>query len=278
MNLAIRLSLLFLSALLVSSCASTWNTTGGIPQYSDASIQKSLWEIKLENLNPPVKKPTVAVYKFTDQTGQKRQNSGGGTSFSSAVTQAPDVYLVRALKRAAKGEFFKVVDRTMLDSVTRERQLIRQTRQSYDGEGAKQLPALTFAGMIVAGGIVGYDSSTETGGQGARYLGIGSSREYSIDTVTVSLRLISVATGEVLLDVISSNTIISTAYGGDVFRFIEQGTELVEIESGVTYNESVSIATQRAIETGVLELVETGKRQGFWTYKEARKGLEKEDD
>ena len=166
----------------------------------------------------------------------------------------------------------------MLDSVTRERQLIRQTRQSYDGEGAKQLPALTFAGMIVAGGIVGYDSSTETGGQGARYLGIGSSREYSIDTVTVSLRLISVATGEVLLDVISSKTIISTAYGGDVFRFIEQGTELVEIESGVTYNESVSIATQRAIETGVLELVETGKRQGFWTYKEARKGLEKEDD
>ena len=270
--------MLFLSALLVSSCASTWNTTGGIPQYSDASIQKSLWEVKLENLNPPVKKPTVAVYKFTDQTGQKRQNSGGGTSFSSAVTQAPDVYLVRALKRAAKGEFFKVVDRTMLDSVTRERQLIRQTRQSYDGEGAKQLPALTFAGMIVAGGIVGYDSSTETGGQGARYLGIGSSREYSIDTVTVSLRLISVATGEVLLDVISSKTIISTAYGGDVFRFIEQGTELVEIESGVTYNESVSIATQRAIETGVLELVETGKRKGFWTYKEARKGLEKEDD
>jgi len=269
MNTAIRLLSLFLSALLVSSCASTaWEEgLATIPSFKDAQVQESLWSKELASIYPPVRKPTVAVYQFTDQTGQKRQNAGGGTSFSSAVTQAPDVYLVRALKRAAKGEFFKVVDRTMLDSVTRERQLIRQTRQSYDGEDAKKLPALTFAGMIIAGGIVGYDSSTETGGQGARYLGIGSSREYSVDKVTVSLRLISVATGEVLLDVITSKTILSTAYGGDVFRFIEQGTELVEVESGVTFNESVSIATQRAIEVGVLELIESGNSHGFWTYK-----------
>jgi len=79
------------------------------------------------------------------------------------------------------------------------------------------------------------------------------------------MRLVSVSTGEVLLDVITSKTILSTASSGDVFRFIEQGTELIEIESGVTQNESVSIATQRAIEAGVLELIMQGSNKKYWT-------------
>lgn len=93
------------------------------------------------------------------------------------------------------------------------------------------------------------------------------SREFSRDTVTINIRLVSVATGEVLLDVITSKTILSVRFGGDVFRYVEQGTRLVEIESGTARNESVSIATQRAIETGVLELIELGNRKGFWTFK-----------
>ena len=36
------------------------------------------------------------------------------------------------------------------------------------------------------------------------------------------------------------------------------------LESGVTQNESVSIATQRAIEAGVLELIRHGNDKGFW--------------
>ena len=268
MRMAIRLLSVSLLGILVSSCASVDGLK--IPAVEKPTVQKTLLEQELINVLPPVRKPTVAVYQFTDQTGQKRQNSGGGTSFSSAVTQAPGAYLVRALKLASRGSFFTVVDRTLLDSLTRERQLIRQTRQSYDGEGAKKLPALTFAGMIIAGGIVGYDTSVETGGAGARYLGIGASKQYSIDTVTVNIRLVSVATGEVLLDVISTKTILSTANGGDVFKFIEQGTELVEIESGVTKNESVSIATQRAIEAGVLGLIEAGAERGFWKFVDVR--------
>ena len=172
--------------------------------------------------------------------------------------------MIRALTRASNGKFFRVVDRQILDHLTRERQLIRQTRQSYEGNDSQKLPALTFAGMIIAGGIVGYDTSVDTGGAGARYLGIGTSREFSRDTVTINIRLVSVATGEVLLDVISTKTILSTGIGGDVFKFIEQGTELVEIESGMTQNESVSIATQRAIEAGVLELIRLGLLKGFW--------------
>lgn len=259
-------SLLFLSVILVSSCTSLGGGDFAIPTKEQPKVQLTLLQEELKNVLPPVRKPTVAVYQFTDQTGQKRQNSSGGTSFSSAVTQAPDVYLIRALKRASNGNFFRVVDRQVLDFVTRERQLIRQTRESYEGNDSQKLPALTFAGMIIAGGIVGYDTSIETGGAGARYLGIGSSSQYSIDTVTINLRLVSVATGEVLLDVITSKTILSQAFGGDVFKFIEQGTELIEIESGITSNESVSIATQRAIETGVLELIVRGNQLGFWTF------------
>ncbi len=233
MKTVVRLSLLSLLVILGSSCASR-NSQLVLPKPEEPQVQLTLLQQELKDVAAPNRKPTVAVYQFTDQTGQKRQNSSGGTSFSSAVTQAPSVYLIRALKRASNGEFFRVVDRQVLDHVTRERQLIRQTRQSYEGEGSKKLPALTFAGMIIAGGIVGYDTSVETGGAGARYLGIGSSREYSVDTVTINMRLVSVSTGGVLLDVITSKTILSTASSGDVFRFIEQGTELIEIESGVT--------------------------------------------
>lgn len=268
MKTVARLSLLFLSGILVSSCTTFGGTKWDIPAKPDpVQVQSSLLVKELQNIEPPIRKPTVAIYSFTDQTGQKRQNANGGTSFSSVVTQAPEVYLIRALTRASEGNFFKVVDRTALDWLTKERQLIRQTRTSYEGNGAKKLPALTFAGMIIAGGIVGYDHSTESGGAGARYLGIGSSREFSRDTVTINIRLVSVATGEVLLDVITSKTILSVRFGGDVFRYVEQGTRLVEIESGTARNESVSIATQRAIETGVLELIELGNRKGFWTFK-----------
>ena len=160
--------LLFPLVILVSSCASLGGGDFEIPTREEPEIQFTLLQQELIDVGAPTRRPTLAVYQFTDQTGQKRQNSAGGTSFSSAVTQAPDVYLIRALTRAGNGKFFKVVDRQILDHLTRERQLIRQTRQSYDGKDANKLPALTFAGMIIAGGIVGYDTSIDTGGAGAR--------------------------------------------------------------------------------------------------------------
>ena len=44
------------------------------------------------------------------------------------------------------------------------------------------------------------------------------------------------------------------------------GTELVEIEGGFTENESVSIALQRAVETGVLNIITIGIERGYWKY------------
>ena len=92
---------------------------------------------------------------------------------------------------------------------------------------------LLFAGILIEGGVVGYDSNIMTGGRGARTLGIGYSKQYRQDAVTVSMRAVSVLTGEVLLNVQTRKTILSYGEGGDIFRFIEQGTQLVEYEDGV---------------------------------------------
>lgn len=237
------------------------------PQRIDkAEIQEFVFNKELRDLPPVVQKPTIAIYSFSDLTGQ-RKPSENLSSFSTAVTQAPEVFLIRALRGAGYGEVFQVVERKGLENLSKERQLIKSTRDSYEGEGINKLPPLLFAGLIIEGGVVGYDTNTMTGGAGARYLGIGASKRYVKDTVTVSLRLVSVATGEVLIDVISTKTILSVGYSQDVFRFVEVGTALVEVENGTAQNESVNIATQKAIEEAVLQLVKDGKAKGYWQFK-----------
>ena len=52
--------------------------------------------------------------------------------FSTAVTQAPEALLIRALKHAANGKFFRVVERVGLENLTKERQLIRSTRENFE--------------------------------------------------------------------------------------------------------------------------------------------------
>ena len=49
--------------------------------------------------------------------------------------------LIEALRDAGRGNWFVVVERTGLDGLTRERQLIKNTRQTYAGEGENILKA-----------------------------------------------------------------------------------------------------------------------------------------
>jgi curli production assembly/transport component CsgG len=123
---------------------------------------------------------------------------------------------------------------------------------------------MLFAGMILEGGVIGYDSNVETGGNGARYLGIGGSAQYRRDSVVVSLRAVSTLTGEVLLNVQTYKTILSVGMGGDVFRFLDMDTKLLELETGVTQNESVTWAVRSATEAAVLAMIEQGDKRGFW--------------
>ena len=229
--------------------------------------------IDLLNLPPAQNKPVVAVYNFLDKTGQ-RKDSVTGQSFSTAVTQGGTELLIDALKTAGNGTWFRVVERQGIDALVRERQIIRSGRDEAAkklGEESPGVGPLLFAGMIIEGGIIGYDSNVKTGGRGARTLGIGFSRQYRQDVVTVSVRAVSVLTGEILLNVQTKKSILSYGSGGDVFRFIEQGTQLIEYEDGVGNNESVTYAVRTAIEAAVLEMVYQGDERGFWTINENNK-------
>ena len=226
--------------------------------------------LELLNLPPAEQMPVVAVYGFNDKTGQ-RKSKENIADFSTAVTQGGTELLIDALKTAGNGTWFRVVERQGIDNLVRERQIVRSTRQTFAGEDdPTDVGPLLFAGMIIEGGIIGYDSNILTGGRGARYLGIGASRQYRKDVVTVSVRAVSVLTGEILLNVQARKTILSYGASGDVFRFIEQGTELVEYEDGVGKNESVTYATRSAIEAAVLELIYQGQDRGLWKLTERK--------
>ena len=264
--MAIRLLYSFLLAISVSSCAVlNKNTDLALTRDIQPANILDLQSVELAELPPAKRKPVIAVYRdsFQDLTGQRKSNSSFAL-FSTAVTQAPEALLIRALKHAANGNFFRVVERVGLDNLTKERQLIRSTRENFDED--KQLQPLLFAGLLIQGGVINYDTNVQSGGIGARYLGIGTSKQYREDVVTISLRLVSVSTGEVLVETLVSKSIVSTSVSQDVFRFIEAGTELVEIEGGVAENEVGSIALQKAIETGVFNLIEIGIERGYWEY------------
>ena len=229
--------------------------------------------VDLLNLPPAKERPVVAVYGFEDKTGQ-RKSVDNIASFSTAVTQGGTELLIDALKTAGGGTWFRVVERQGIDHLVRERQIVRSTRQDVAraaGEDPKGVGPLLFAGMIIEGGIIGYDANMETGGRGARTLGVGFSKMYRKDVVTVSVRAVSVLTGEVLLNVQSKKSVLSYGSGGDLFRFIEQGTQLVEYEDGVGNNESVTYAVRAAIEAAVLELIYQGHDRKFWDITEGHR-------
>jgi len=179
--------------------------------------------------------------------------------------------VIDALQKVGNGTWFQVVERIGLDNLIKERQLIRSTREQYEEEKSKRLKPLKFAGLILEGGVVGYDSNIATGGAGARYLGIGVQQQYRVDNVTVSMRIVSVSTGEVLLTVAVEKTILSVSYGSSVFKFLDLGTRSTETESGITENEPVNYAVRAAIEQAVVEIILQGQQKGLWKFKEEKK-------
>ena len=260
-----RLLLVCLLVIFTSSCTTVNNHV--LPKKELPKV-RLLLVTELARVEPPKRKPIVAVYalSFKDDTGQRRSN-GEFANFSTAVTQSPITYLIRALKHAGneKQGFFDVVERVGLDNLIKERQIIRSTRQ--EASEKQELKPLMFAGLLMQGSVVGYEANQASGGMGARYLGIGASKRYRKDTVTVSLRTVSVLTGRILLEVLVTKSILSVGYNQDVFKFVYDGTELIEIENGSVQNESVNLALQAAIETAVLQTIQNGLIAGYWSVK-----------
>lgn len=258
---------ILLAALLLTGCAISQKAgqLAGVeytPKVAENKMQK-----EFDAVPPPNgRRLTVAVYGFQDKTGQ-RKPTAGVASLSTAVTQGGETFLIKALQDVAGGEWFEVVERVGIDNIVKERTIIKQMREAYEGPQAKPLMPLTFAGIIMDGGIIGYDSGSESGGAAYRWLGIGPSTQYSKDTVTISLRAVSVNTGKVLAAVTVTKVVYSTADSVAVLQFLKNGTQSFEFESGLTINEPGTIAVKTTIEAAVVELIREGQRKGIWDYR-----------
>lgn len=210
----------------------------------------------------------IAIYSFTDRTGQRKPSSTQA-SFSTAVTQGADAYVIKTLQDAGEGKWFTPVERVGIDSLIKERQLVRQMREQDSGEEtATPLPPLMVAGLILEGGIIDYNSNTKTGGNGARFLGIGPYQQYAEDQVIISMRLVSVQTGEVLITVTVEKNLISSSEGVTAFKFFDMGTKAFELDGQQTSNEAGSYAIRSAIETAVVQLIKDGEKKKLWTFKQ----------
>jgi curli production assembly/transport component CsgG len=266
----VRILLVLLASFAVAACQPPKSRQQKIEPKLEESGAEIITKKRINELAnvPALDGPSIpiAVYKFNDMTGQ-RKPAQSFASLSSAVTQGAEVFLIKALQDAGNGNWFKVVERVGLENLVKERQIIRSQRELYEKEEAKPLTPLIVAGVMIEGGIVGYDSNIGTGGVGARVLGIGASQEYRKDEVTVVLRLVSVNTGEVLLSTGASKTILSTSAGANLFKFVDLGTKSVEFEAGATVNEPTTYAVRVATETAVADMIREGAKKKLWKFK-----------
>lgn len=269
--MVLRLIPICLSASALAGCMSLERDgRADIPDTNPMAMypRQTPTQAQLRQLPAPARPVPIAVYSFTDQTGQYRVGDGGQQTLSRAVTQGGASILMKALQDAGERQWFTVVEREMLRNLLNERQIIREMRERYLGEtetNPQALPAMLFAGVLLEGGIIGFDTNTVTGGAGAALLGIGGRTEYRQDTVTVYLRAVSVRTGEVLTTVTASKTIASQSLGGSAFRFVAF-KELLEAEAGIAVNEPDTIALQQAIEKAVYALIMEGVELNLWSF------------
>lgn len=219
----------------------------------------------LISLPPPKQKVVVAVYKFRDQTGQYK-TSAQATTFSTAVTQGATSMLNKALEDSG---WFTPIERESLLNLLNERKIIRSTRLQYQNEQGQKMPALPpllFAGVLLEGGIIAYDTNLLTGGFGARYFGVGGSGKTRRDSVTIYLRLVSTQNGQVLKTVSTTKSVLSRQVDFGIYRFVSV-KRLLEVEAGLSTNEPPSMCVLEAIEKAVSDLIIEGIQDGLWTLK-----------
>lgn len=220
----------------------------------------------LKDLPLPQEPVVVGVYNFKDQTGQYKGVDVGNT-FSTAIPQGATAILLKALEDS---KWFTPIERENFANLLNERNIIRTTRSDYlknNQPNQPNLPPLLYAGILLEGGVVSYDSNILTGGMGARYFGVGGSTQYREDRITVYLRAVSTSNGRILKTVYISKTILSQAVNASLFRYVSF-QRLMEAETGFTKNEPIQLALKDAIEMAVEALIIEGIEANLWSTKE----------
>lgn len=253
-----------MACLLVIACLTSCGTYFNQPLVQEPSRigEASKSTNILLNLPDASEKVEVAVYNFSDQTGQYKPVENGST-FSTAVTQGATTMLIKALEDSG---WFIPIERENLSNLSTERNIIRNTKKEYIkglNPNEPPLPPLLYAGLMLEGGIISYDTNIITGGMGARYFGVGASGRYRQDRITVYLRAVSTNNGEILKTVYVSKTILSQAVDVNLFRFVKF-QRLLEAETGFTRNEPMQLVVKDAIEKAVHDLIVEGVKDGYW--------------
>ena len=256
----LRKVILLVLVLLCASCGTVFNQPVTV---SKAVLGESTQNTDaLKQLPPAKEKIVVGVYNFRDQTGQYKMIENG-SSFSTAITQGATTILLKALEDS---KWFKAIERENLNNLLNERNIIRSTRQEYRKTTNSEVPELDpllYAGILLEGGIVSYDSNIITGGFGARYFGVGGSTKYRQDRITIYLRAVSTSSGEVLKTIYVSKTILFQALDASFFRYVKF-KRLLEVETGITKKEPLQMAVTEAIEKAVESLVIEGLKDRLW--------------
>lgn len=242
----------FISACSVQRPLQTERVSMGI----DSKVKEELKE-----LPAPSEQIVAAVYRFKDQTGQYK-SSDRIASWSTAVTQGATSILIKAMEDSG---WFIPIEREGLSNLLNERNIIQQIRAQNSGsQQVSPLPPLLYAGVMLEGGIIGYDTNIITGGVGARYFGTGANEQFRKDQITIYLRAVSTQSGRVLKTVHTTKSIISQQLESGVFRFIDSN-RLLEAEAGYSYNEPPVLAVTEAIDEAVRLLILEGIDENIWT-------------
>jgi curli production assembly/transport component CsgG len=224
----------------------------------------------LDSLPPPKRKLDVSIYNFPDLTGQNKSNDNFA-EFSRALTQGGSAILTDVVVKAGGGAWFDVAERADLQPLLQERQIIQNTRTAIEGDKAQSLPPLRFAGILLDGGVIGYDTNETTGGIGANYLGVGPNVQYRQDIVTVALRAVSVQTGRVLASVTTTKTVYSINIAGTGFLFAAVD-KLLQADIGFTKNTPPTLAVREGIQLAVYSLIFEGVKNRLWDFKNKAAG------
>jgi len=266
----IKVIKVLVASFLCASCGAYFNQPVTV---SKAVLGEGTQNTKvLKNLPEPENKIVVGVYNFRDQTGQYKMMENG-SSFSTAITQGSTTILLKALEDS---KWFTAIERENLNNLLNERNIIRSTRQEYrktSNPDEPELDPLLYAGVLLEGGVVSYDSNILTGGFGARYFGIGGSTKYRQDRITIYLRAISTSSGEILKTIYVSKTILFQALDASFFRYVKF-KRLLEVETGITKKEPIQMAVTEAIEKAVESLVIEGLKDGLWNSKVSKEEID----
>lgn len=257
--------LLLAPLVLLQSCGALFNQPFDV---QDARLGEISDQTKvLKKLPVPEEPIVVGVYNFKDQTGQYKAVENGST-FSTAVTQGATTILIKALEDS---KWFNPIERENLNNLINERNIIRSTRDEFrkanPDANIPRLKPLLFAGILLEGGVISYDTNLLTGGAGARYFGAGGSTQYRQDRITIYLRAVSTSNGAILKTVYVSKTILSQAVDVSLFRYVNF-QRLLEVETGFTKNEPTQLAVSEAIEKAVEALIIEGIMEGLWKSNE----------